>query len=57
MKRKEDIMEKTIREENSIGKADQGKRKWRSLILNFLLFGGWILVVSAVLGIIVLIYA
>jgi len=50
-------MEKTIREENSIGKADQGKRKWRSLILNFLLFGGWILVVSAVLGIIVLIYA
>lgn len=30
-------MEKTLEEEDSIGKADQGKRKWRSLILNILL--------------------
>jgi len=27
MKRKEDIMEKTIEEEDSFGRADQGKRK------------------------------
>jgi len=27
IKRKEDIMEKTIEEEDSIGRADQGKRK------------------------------
>jgi len=40
MKRKEDIMEKTLEEEDFIGRADQGKRKWRSLILNFLLYRG-----------------
>jgi hypothetical protein len=49
-------MEKAIKEgeKNSMGKEEKRKRKWGSLILNFLLYGGWILVVGAALGIIVL---
>jgi hypothetical protein len=52
-------MEKTIKEgeKNSMDKEYKSKRRWGSLILNFLLYGGWILVVGAVLGIIVLMSA
>jgi hypothetical protein len=30
------------------------KKKWKSLILNFLMYGGWILVLGVILGIVIL---
>ncbi len=50
-------MEKGIKEEEKrvMGKEDKAKRKWGSFILNFLMYGGWILVIGAALGIIVLV--
>ena len=41
----EEKKETTIREEK------KGKGKWGSLILNFLIYGGWLLVVAVVIGI------
>jgi len=43
------------KEETTIKEEKKGKRKWGSLIFNFLAYGGWLLVVLVVLGIIVLI--
>jgi hypothetical protein len=35
------------------GKA--AKRRWGSLIMNFLMYGGWLLVIGVILGIVVLV--
>ena len=41
--------------ETTIKEERKGKRKWVGRILNFLMYGGWLLVVAVVLGIIILI--
>jgi len=52
-------METPIKEEmgstNKEGK--KRKRKWGSMVLNFLMYGGWMLVVIVILGIIILYYS
>jgi hypothetical protein len=50
-------METAVKEqkEATIGKERKGKRKWGSLILNFLMYGGWLLVIAVILGIVILI--
>jgi len=50
-------MEATIKEEkgNMAGEGKKKKRKWGSLILNFLMYGGWMLVLAVVIGIVILI--
>jgi hypothetical protein len=37
------------KEETAVKEGKKGKRKWGSLILNFLMYGGWMLVVSTIL--------
>jgi hypothetical protein len=44
MKRKEDIMEEK-----------KGKKKWYKYFLNFLIYGGWLLIVAFIIGIITLV--
>ncbi len=55
--REEEMMEKTIKEqkENTVKEEKKGKRKWLSHFLNFLMYGGWLLVIVVILGIIILI--
>lgn len=50
-------MEAAIKEkkETTIREEKKGKRNWGSLIFHFLAYGGWLLVVVVVLGIIILI--
>jgi hypothetical protein len=50
-------MEAAIKEteETTIKEEKKGKRKWISRILNFLMYGGWLLVVGLILGIVILI--
>jgi hypothetical protein len=50
-------METTIKEqkETAIKEEKKGKRKWLNRFLNFLMYGGWILVLVAILGIMILI--
>jgi hypothetical protein len=57
--RKEETMETANKEEKeaTIKEEKKGKRKWGSLIFNFLVYGGWLLVAFVVLGIIILISA
>jgi len=43
------------KEEATIREEKKGKRKWGSMILNFLMYGGWLLVVAVTLAIIILI--
>lgn len=50
-------MEATIKEqkETTVKEEKKGKRKWLSRVLNFLMYGGWILVIVVILGIVTLI--
>jgi hypothetical protein len=52
-------MEEAIKEKEEIiitgAKKGKGKRKWIGRILNFLMYGGWLLVVAVILGIVILI--
>jgi len=50
-------MEEAIKEkeEKSITEEKKGKRKWVGRVLNFLIYGGWLLVVAVILGIVILI--
>jgi hypothetical protein len=50
-------METTIKEqkETAIKEEKKGKRKWLNLFLNFLMYGGWILVLVAIIGIVILV--
>ena len=50
-------METAIKEEKetTIKEEKKGKRKWGSLIYNFLIMGGWLLVAVFVLAIAILI--
>jgi hypothetical protein len=50
-------METAVKEqkETTIKDERKGKRKWGSLILNFLMYGGWLLVIAVILGIVILI--
>jgi hypothetical protein len=50
-------METAIKEKEKtiITEEKKGKRKWAGRILNFLMFGGWLLVVAVVLAIVILI--
>lgn len=50
-------MEAAIKEEKetTIREEKKGKRKWLSRFLNFLMYGGWLLVVVFILGIVILI--
>jgi len=50
-------METTIKEKEEaiIKEEKKGKRKWLSRFLNFLMYGGWLLVIAVILGIVVLI--
>lgn len=43
------------KEEIIITGAKRGKRKWLGRVLNFLMYGGWLLVVAVVLAIVILI--
>ena len=49
-------MEATIKEqkETTIKEEEKGKRKWSSRLLTFLMYGGWLLVVVFVFGIVIL---
>ena len=42
-------------EETTIKEEKKGKRKWTSRILHFLMYGGWLLVLIVILGIVILI--
>jgi len=50
-------MEAEIQEKKEIPIKEEkrGKRKWLSFILNFLMYGGWLLVLAVILAIIILI--
>jgi len=50
-------MEASIKEEKetAIGGEKNGKRKWLSRSLSFLMYGGWLLVIFVILGIVILI--
>ena len=50
-------MEATIKEEKetTVREEKKGKRKWLSRFLNFLMYGGWLLIVVFIAGIITLI--
>jgi len=50
-------MEEAAKEKEgaTITEAKKGKRKWLSRILNFLMYGGWLLVVAVILAIVILI--
>ena len=52
-----EVMGEAIKEKEEIivTGAKKGKRKWISGILNFLTYGGWLLVASVILGIVILI--
>ena len=43
------------KEGTTITEVKKGKRKWLSRILNFLMFGGWLLVLAVILAIVILI--
>ncbi len=43
------------KEETTIKEEKKGKRKWLRGFLNFLMYGGWLLVVVFIIGIVVLI--
>jgi hypothetical protein len=53
----EEIMEATIKEEKETTVRDEkiGKRKWLNRFLNFLIYGGWLLIVVFIAGIITII--
>jgi multisubunit Na+/H+ antiporter MnhB subunit len=53
----EKIMEATIKEEKetTVREEKKGKRKWLNRFLNFLIYGGWLLIVVFIAGIITLI--
>ena len=50
-------MEASIKEgkETTIREGKNGKRKWLNRFLNFLMYGGWLLIVVFIAGIITLI--
>ena len=50
-------MEATIKEqkETTVKEEKKGKRKWLGRVLNFLMYGGWLLVIVVILGIVILI--
>jgi len=52
-----EIMEATIKEEKetTVREEKKGKRKWLSRFLNFLMYGGWLLIVVFIVAIITLI--
>jgi len=41
------------KEETTIKEEKKGKRKWLSWFLNFLMYGGWLLLVAVILGIVI----
>jgi len=43
--KREELMEEANRQDK------KRKRKWGSMILNFLMYGGWLLVVAAAVGV------
>jgi hypothetical protein len=43
------------KEETTIKEEKKGKRKWGSIIFNFLAMGGWLLVLIFILGIVILV--
>jgi hypothetical protein len=50
-------METAIKEERegAVQEEKKGKRKWGKFIFNFLIYGGWLLVIVVILGVVVLI--
>ena len=52
----ETAIKETIKEEKGATMTEEkkGKRKWLRSVLNFLMYGGWILVIAAVLAVIIL---
>jgi hypothetical protein len=52
--RKEEIMEAAEKDEkeNASSEGKKEKRKWRSGIRQFIVYGGWMLVVAAIIAII-----
>ena len=50
-------MEETVKEKEgtTITEGKKGKRKWLGRVLNFLMYGGWLLVVVVILAIVILI--
>lgn len=50
-------MEEPVKEKEgtAITEGKKGKRKWLGRVLNFLMYGGWLLVVAVILGIVILI--
>ena len=50
-------METTIKEqkETAVKEEKKGKRKWLNRFLNFLMYGGWLLGIVVILGIVILI--
>lgn len=42
------------KEGTTITEGKKGKRKWLSRVLNFLMYGGWLLVVAVILAIVIL---
>ncbi|MDI6762399.1 MAG: hypothetical protein QME83_05125 [Thermodesulfobacteriota bacterium] len=50
-------METVIKEKEGtdIKEEKSGKRKWLSRFANFLMYGGWLLIVLVILGIVILI--
>jgi uncharacterized membrane protein YccF (DUF307 family) len=55
--KKEEVLEAEIKEkeETTIKEEKKGNRKWISRILNFLMYGGWLLVIAVIIGIAILI--
>jgi len=43
------------KEGTTITEGKKGKRKWLGRVLNFLMYGGWLLVIVVILGIVILI--
>ncbi len=50
-------MEEAVKEKEgtTITEVKKGKRKWLGRVLNFLMYGGWLLVVVVILAIVILI--
>ncbi|MDP3016511.1 MAG: hypothetical protein Q8N70_05505 [Deltaproteobacteria bacterium] len=50
-------METVIKEKEGtdIKEEKSGKRKWLSRFVNFLMYGGWLLIVLVILGVVILI--
>ena len=50
-------MEEAAKEKQgtTIAEGKKGKRKWLGRVLNFLMYGGWILVIVVILGIVTII--